>query len=184
MSCCIAKMPNKPLVYMQLSIMPTHVAIILAFPTCSLLRECLHYFAKRCLCCVSARFAPDGCNQRLQWHPLPTLWAPAKHSGGGCHWTDVCWPAQLLVAGACHLTRPCFISTSVIQWKYNMPWLAGPGPGEHAVSLCCHHFDLTLRVITRVLPTGCLLFWQVKKRNETILYETHSESLFVSLGFE
>lgn len=77
----------------------------------------LHSFAWRCLCCVSARFAPDGCNQRLQRHPLPTLWASAQHSRGGCHWTDVCWPAQLLVAGACHLARPRFISTSVTWWK-------------------------------------------------------------------
>lgn len=103
--------------HVQLSIMPSQVAILLAFPTCSPPRECLHYFAWRCLCCVSARFAPDGCNQRVQRHPLPTLWAPAKHSWRGCHWTDVCWPAQLLVAGACHLARPCFISTSVTLWK-------------------------------------------------------------------
>lgn len=130
-------MATEPLVYLQLSIMPTKVAIILAFYPCCPPTACLIHFAWTCLCCVSARFAPDACNQRLWRRPLPTLRPPAQHSRGGRHWTDVRWPAQLLVAGACHLTRPCFISTSVTWWKKksSMPSLAGLGPGEHAMSL-------------------------------------------------
>ena len=78
-----------------------------------------------CLCSPSARFTPDGCDQRLLRHPLSPARVPTKHSCRGCHWTDVCRPAQLLVAGACHSARPRFISTSVTLWKNNMPRLTG-----------------------------------------------------------
>lgn len=78
-----------------------------------------------CLYSLSARFTQDGCDQRLQWHPPSTVRAPTKHSCGGCHWTDVCRPTQLLVAGACHSAHPRFISTSVALWKNNMLWLPG-----------------------------------------------------------
>ena len=87
--------------------------------------KCLKSWVCMCLYSLSARFTQDGCDQRLQWHPLSAVWAPTKHSCGGCHWTDVCRPAQLLVAGACHSAHLRFIWTSVTPWKNNMSRLTG-----------------------------------------------------------
>lgn len=115
------------------------------------------------VCCMylyslSARFTQDGCDQRLQRRPLSPLRAPTKHAKGGYHWTDVCWPAQLLVAGACHSAHPRFISTSVTLWKNN----TRPG-SAHAMSLQCHRFESVPRVTSSLFPASSSTIWQRKK---------------------
>lgn len=112
--------------------------------------KCLKSWVCMCLCSPSARFTQDGCDQRLQWHPLSAVWAPTKHSCGGCHWTDVCRPAQHLVAGGCHSAHLRFylnICDSEKTACHGSPaWLSARK--AFAVSrvwsrAACHRFSLT-----------------------------------------
>lgn len=117
-----------------------------------------------CLYSLSARFTQDGCDQRLQWHPLSPVRAPTKHSCGGCHWTDVCRPAQLLVAGACHSAHPRFISASVTPWKNNMLWLAGL---PRCTQCLCSVMGLNPRCVSSHLILHVLLCEKAKKKKNS-----------------
>lgn len=124
-----------------------------------LLQKRLKLWVKMRLFSLSARFTQDGCDQRLQWHPLSPDWAPTKHSCGGCHWTDVCRREQLLVAGACHSAHLRFISASVTLWKNNMLRLTWLAPCTRCLCTTCHRFESMLSLL---LNTGCPM-WQREK---------------------